>query len=198
LHDAAVCGLPPEYCAFGPSYARCVPWLKVNFPSVLSAEERGDDEASDDENADAEDASTGAGGAEASASASAAAAEADAAAAAAAAHEATGMAKKVVKKGGKEPKVLVQAKQVKGRKKWLTLVAGAEDFGVKLKDIKKSLSGKFAASASITENAKGTKMVQVGGEVAEEVALFMHSEYGIPLARVFVVSGKKVIPATSL
>jgi hypothetical protein len=29
-----VCGLPPEYCEFGPDFEKCKPWIQANCPSV--------------------------------------------------------------------------------------------------------------------------------------------------------------------
>lgn len=29
-----VCGLPPEYCEFGPNFEKCKPWLRENFPDL--------------------------------------------------------------------------------------------------------------------------------------------------------------------
>ncbi|KAA0166493.1 hypothetical protein FNF28_03134 [Cafeteria roenbergensis] len=179
-----VCGMPTEYCEYGSTIDRCEAWRKANCPTeggAAAAAASGAGDADDEE-----------GGAEADEEADAKA-EAEASEAAAAGATGKGAKKKVG-----EAKVVIQSKQVKGRKKWLTMVVGVELFDVKLKDLKKSLSSKFAASASITENAKGTKMVQVGGEVAEEAALFIVQEYGIPATRVFVLQGKKAVSAAKL
>jgi density-regulated protein len=29
-----VCGLPPEYCEYGPDFEKCKPWLKKNCPDL--------------------------------------------------------------------------------------------------------------------------------------------------------------------
>jgi len=29
-----VCGLPPEYCEYGTSFDKCIPWLKQNVPDI--------------------------------------------------------------------------------------------------------------------------------------------------------------------
>ncbi|KAL6496524.1 hypothetical protein OROGR_029782 [Orobanche gracilis] len=29
-----VCGLPPEYCEFGPDFEKCKPWLVQNAPDI--------------------------------------------------------------------------------------------------------------------------------------------------------------------
>lgn len=33
-----VCGLPAEYCEFGPDFERCKPWLRANAPGVYPDE----------------------------------------------------------------------------------------------------------------------------------------------------------------
>eukprot|EP00500_Bicosoecida_sp_ms1_P013541 CAMPEP_0203825562 /NCGR_PEP_ID=MMETSP0115-20131106/54530_1 /ASSEMBLY_ACC=CAM_ASM_000227 /TAXON_ID=33651 /ORGANISM="Bicosoecid sp, Strain ms1" /LENGTH=86 /DNA_ID=CAMNT_0050734607 /DNA_START=96 /DNA_END=352 /DNA_ORIENTATION=+ len=39
-----VCGLPPEYCKYGPKFKKCIPWLKANAPGLYPelADEEGD------------------------------------------------------------------------------------------------------------------------------------------------------------
>lgn len=29
-----VCGLPPEYCEFGPDFNKCKPWIAANCPEI--------------------------------------------------------------------------------------------------------------------------------------------------------------------
>lgn len=36
-----ICGLPPEYCSYGPSFDKCKPWLAANFPELLENIESG-------------------------------------------------------------------------------------------------------------------------------------------------------------
>jgi hypothetical protein len=33
-----VCGLPAEYCEFGPDFERCKPWLRAHAPGVYPDE----------------------------------------------------------------------------------------------------------------------------------------------------------------
>jgi hypothetical protein len=39
LSEITVCGLPAEYCEFGPSFEKCKPWLAKNAPQFLPATE---------------------------------------------------------------------------------------------------------------------------------------------------------------
>jgi len=32
-----VCGLPPEYCEFGPEFEKCKPWIQTHCPEVYPA-----------------------------------------------------------------------------------------------------------------------------------------------------------------
>lgn len=32
----AICGAPPEYCEYGATYDRCLPWILEHCPEVLS------------------------------------------------------------------------------------------------------------------------------------------------------------------
>jgi len=29
-----ICGLPPEYCEYGPTFEKCIPWLKENISDI--------------------------------------------------------------------------------------------------------------------------------------------------------------------
>lgn len=45
------CGMPPEYCSFGPDFeTHCVPWLKKNVPDVFDELYGSNDAADDDGN----------------------------------------------------------------------------------------------------------------------------------------------------
>ena len=34
--DNVVCGLPMEYCEYGPSFTKCKTWIKQNHPKVFT------------------------------------------------------------------------------------------------------------------------------------------------------------------
>jgi density-regulated protein len=154
---SAVCGMPPEYCEYGPDFARCKVWHRENLTAEAGEGASGSGEGAEE-------------------------------AAPVAAPKSKG-------KPAAEPKVIIQSKDAAKRGKHITIVAGLDSFGVKLKDAKRDLASRFAASASITENAKGTKMLQVGGEVDAQAAQYVIEEYGIDVSKVFVVRGGKAIPA---
>mmetsp|Transcript_11279 Transcript_11279/g.12880 ORF Transcript_11279/g.12880 Transcript_11279/m.12880 type:complete len:232 (+) Transcript_11279:104-799(+) len=38
------CGLPPEYCEYGPNFANCIPWLRENYPQFAPQGQGGEEE----------------------------------------------------------------------------------------------------------------------------------------------------------
>ena len=124
-----VCGLPAEYCEFGPDFERCKPWLRAHAPGVYtddllapSSSAGGGDKDVDKVGErlqgvgiSAADGSTSAGGASASKP-----------------EDVKRLPGGKIKK--KEKKEVVIEKIVRNKRKCVTVVKGLELFGVKLSD----------------------------------------------------------------
>ena len=39
LGNVTVCGLPPEYCQYGPKFQQCLPWLREHHPEILEQDD---------------------------------------------------------------------------------------------------------------------------------------------------------------
>ena len=74
------------------------------------------------------------------------------------------------------PTVLVSMKK-RTKRKYIVTITGLEKFGVKLKDAAKSLSKKFACSASVSKNAMGGKEVVMQGNVSYDITDVLCDKY---------------------
>lgn len=160
----AVCGLPPEYCQWGEDFERCKPWLRENcpelYPEVFGSEV---DEVTDGvEGLAVGEASSGAG------SKSGGSGE-----------KKTKKAKKSGKKGKGEPKVLISRKD-RNKRKYVTIVAGLEDFpGIKMKQASKALGKKFSCGASVSNTATGGKEIDIQGDVQYDLPAILVEKFDV-------------------
>ncbi|KAL8102579.1 hypothetical protein AgCh_027192 [Apium graveolens] len=150
-----VCGLPAEYCEFGPDFEKCKPWLIRNAPDIYP------DLIKDVK--DAESVTEQLQGASISDKASV-----------------PGSSKpEEVKRlpGGKikkkeKPEVIIE-KVTRNRRKSITTVKGLELFGVKLSDASKKLGKKFATGASVVKGPTEKEQIDVQGDISFDVVDFI-------------------------
>eukprot|EP00525_Craspedostauros_australis_P010117 CAMPEP_0198122568 /NCGR_PEP_ID=MMETSP1442-20131203/35219_1 /TAXON_ID= /ORGANISM="Craspedostauros australis, Strain CCMP3328" /LENGTH=248 /DNA_ID=CAMNT_0043781627 /DNA_START=65 /DNA_END=811 /DNA_ORIENTATION=+ len=90
------------------------------------------------------------------------------------------------KKGGVvETRVVIQ-KIARQKKRVTTVVVGMETIpGLKLKDVSKAFSKRFAGSSSVKDGPKG-KEIMLQGDHMEEVAEMIVTKYGAPASAVFL------------
>nr|CAB3475890.1 unnamed protein product [Digitaria exilis] len=135
-----VCGLPAEYCEFGPDFERCKPWLRAHAPGVYpeeliaSSSSGGGGDKDVDKGVGISDGSSSSAAGDASASKP---------------EEVKRLPGGKVKK--KEKQEVVIEKIVRNKRKCVTVVKGLELFGVKLSDASKKLGKKFATGASVVK-----------------------------------------------
>mmetsp|Transcript_23311 Transcript_23311/g.69806 ORF Transcript_23311/g.69806 Transcript_23311/m.69806 type:complete len:270 (+) Transcript_23311:159-968(+) len=141
-----VCGLPPEYCEFGPQdYAKCAAWIEANCPHLLKKGVEQDE-------------------------------------------------KKRRKRGGgiirkkevaEDKQRVTMCKEVRSKKKAVTVVEGLETLGVKLKDAAKLFGKKFAASSSVKEKDTGGLEIVIQGDVIYDLPDLLVKAYKIPKSKMF-------------
>jgi density-regulated protein DRP1 len=84
-----------------------------------------------------------------------------------------------------ETRVLIQTQKVK-KKKAMTIIHGMDTVeGVKLKDISKVFSKKFAGSSSVKDGPKGKEII-IQGDHKEDVAAMIVHELKVPGSAVFL------------
>ncbi|URD86274.1 eukaryotic initiation factor [Musa troglodytarum] len=163
-----VCGLPAEYCEFGPDFEKCKPWLRCHapdlYPDLLNEENRADaDEATQKLQAVAISGSgDGRGDASAAASGSASAPKQE---------EVKRLPGGKIKK--KEKQEVVIEKIVRNKRKCVTVVKGLDLFGIKLSDASKKLGKKFATGASVVKGPTEKEQIDVQGDIAYDIVEFI-------------------------
>jgi len=201
------CGLPPEYCEFGPRFAQCRLLLEANHPDLLAlalqhmkikggeTPAQSNAEASKEEGKEEEKKSEGAEGDAAKASGSSSSSssgggDADDEFLAAAAP--VKPAKKSSSSSG--PSILLSLTS-RNRRKFITTVKGFDSFGLSLKDVSKSLAKKFACSASVVKASNGEQEIAIQGDVMMDIPHYIAEEYEhIDPKSIYIVDkgGKKV------
>lgn len=84
-----------------------------------------------------------------------------------------------------ETKVIIQTQKVK-KKKAMTIIAGMETVeGVKLKDVSKAFSKRFAGSSSVKDGPSGKEII-IQGDHKEDVAAMIVNEFKVPGSSVFL------------
>ena len=164
--------MPPEYCEFGPSPAKCF----AEHPELHEGEEAPAPSAKEVRKAAAE---------KEAAEASAAAAAADGAAPAAAAAAAPAKGRK------KQSREVVMTVVQRNKRKSITTVAGLDLFDVSLPEVSKLFSKRFACGSTVTKNASLKDVVEVQGDVPAEIAEILVQKYSVPQELIFVVRGKE-------
>ena len=90
--------------------------------------------------------------------------------------------KKVV---AEDKQKVVMFKEVRSKKKAVTVVVGLETLGVKLKDAAKTFGKKFAASSSVKETPPGTQEIVIQGDVLYDLPELLAKEFKIPRKKMF-------------
>ncbi|KAF3326875.1 translation machinery-associated protein 22 [Carex littledalei] len=179
-----VCGLPAEYCEFGPDFEKCKPWLRDHapdlYPDLFAGGEGKEVEKTAEKLQGVGISSKGNTGGEASAS-----------------------KQEEVKRlpGGKikkkeRPEVVIE-KIVRNKRKCVTVVKGLELFGVKLSDASKKLGKKFATGASVVKGPTDKEQIDVQGDISYDVVEFITDTWpDVPESAIFFIEdGKKVAAA---
>lgn len=85
-----------------------------------------------------------------------------------------------------ETRVIIQ-KTVRNKKKAITIINGMDTVpGLKLKDVSKAFSKRFAGSSSVKDTAKGGKEIIIQGDHMEDVAEMIVSTFKVPGSSVFL------------
>lgn len=176
-----VCGLPPEYCEFGPEFEKCKPWLIQNAPDLYpdllkAANATGADKVADQLQ------STGISSTDAAAGGSSEPKQ----------EEVKRLPGGKIKK--KEKKEVVIEKVVRNKRKCITTVKGLELFGVKLSDASKKLGKKFATGASVVKGPTDKEQIDVQGDISYDIVEFITETWPdvLETAIFFIEDGKKV------
>eukprot|EP00937_MAST-01D_sp_MAST-1D-sp2_P001581 g1581.t1 len=98
------------------------------------------------------------------------------------------------KKKGKKAEVtggdVVMEKVTRSRRKCWTVVTGVENYGIKLKDVSKAISKKFATSSSVSKTASGGQEIAVQGDITAQLPPLLRDEFGVPSDKIFFADGK--------
>nr|POF12872.1 translation machinery-associated protein 22 [Quercus suber] len=167
-----VCSLPPEYCEYGGTTKKCSDWLLENHPSLHARLYSAD--------------SAAAGLSELSVDAQKRA-EKDAQKKAAKAEAAE--ARESEKRASS--KVIIKRVE-RNKRKYVTEVAGLEQFGLDLKKVAKEFGKKFATGSSVTKTASGGEEITVQGDVSEDISEYLQEHYEqIPEDNIELIEDKK-------
>jgi len=167
-----VCGMPPEYCEFGPTPSKCF----SEHPELHEGVEPPEPSAKEAKKAAAEEAE-----AKAAEEAKARAVEGG---------EAAAPPPTEKKKKEKEKEITMTVAQ-RSKRKFITTIVGLDLFDVKLAEISKLFSKRFACGSTVAKNASMKDVVEVQGDVCTEVAEILVSKYNIPAGSIFIVHGKE-------
>eukprot|EP01112_Ceratiomyxa_fruticulosa_P008532 TRINITY_DN2212_c0_g1_i2.p1 TRINITY_DN2212_c0_g1~~TRINITY_DN2212_c0_g1_i2.p1 ORF type:complete len:188 (-),score=51.49 TRINITY_DN2212_c0_g1_i2:69-632(-) len=175
-----VCGLPVEYCEFGPSPPKCKEWALETLPREFIPKEYLVDEVEKK----VEGLSIGDGKAGPSSSSST---------------TTTSSSEEPVKilPGGKvkkkDPLVVQICTSARNKRKFVTTVSGLEKFGIKLPDAAKLFGKKFACGASVVKDPTEKEEIDIQGDVADDLYDFIIEKYGdiIPEDSIQLIEEKK-------
>lgn len=93
-----------------------------------------------------------------------------------------------------DTRVVIQ-KISRNRKKATTVVVGMDTVpDVKLKDVSKAFSKRFAGSSSVKDGAKGRKDIIVQGDHMDDVAEMLVNKFGVPGEAVFLDIDGEFVP----
>ena len=85
---------------------------------------------------------------------------------------------------------VVITKEMRMKRKAVTVVLGLETFNVKLKDAAKAFGKKFACSSSVKETATGGQEIVIQGDVVYDLPDFIKGEFKVPGSKITVKEGK--------
>jgi density-regulated protein DRP1 len=95
---------------------------------------------------------------------------------------------------GASMRVVVQ-KVSQRKKRHLTIITGMDSVpGIKLKDVSKAFSKKFAGSSSVKDNAKGDKEIIIQGDHMYDVAEMIVDTFKVPESSVFLDMDGDIVP----
>jgi len=229
-----VCGLPPEYCEYGTSFDKCIPWLQQNIPDIEKIYPQLKDESKPTVHKESKSSSTtttttttttnskpatkrkpaaGKEGSEdeddgSSASDEESWPENEEKAGPSEKKEGDGTKTVTTKKGKqqvegdvkvlpggklkkKDPMTVTVARVQRNKRKYVTVVRGLENFGVKLGDASKAFSKKFSCGASVVKGSMGNDEIDVQGDVSDDLASFLESQFKVPFDVIVFDEGKK-------
>lgn len=172
-----VCGLPAEYCEFGPEFERCKPWLIQNAPDLYPdlPKEVGAKDA-DNVSDQLKATSISAGGSSTKP------------------EEIKRLPGGKVKK--KERQEVIIEKLVRNKRKCITTVKGLDHFGVKLSEASKKLGKKFATGASVVKGPTEKEHIDVQGDIAYDVVQFITDTWpDVPETAIYFIEDGRKVPA---
>ncbi|XP_074565457.1 translation machinery-associated protein 22 [Curcuma longa] len=184
-----VCGLPAEYCEFGPDFEKCKPWLRTHAPDLYPdlLKETDADKAAQQMKSVAISGSADAGGDVGGAPSGSASASKQ--------EEVKRLPGGKIKK--KEKQEVIIEKIVRNKRKCVTVVKGLDLFGVKLSDASKKLGKKFATGASVVKGSTEKEQIDVQGDIAYDIVEFITETWpDVPETAIFFIEdGRKVAAA---
>ncbi|XP_057506677.1 translation machinery-associated protein 22-like [Actinidia eriantha] len=178
-----VCGLPAEYCEFGPDFEKCKPWLVQNapdlYPDLLKDANANDaDKVSDQLQSTSIAVGTASSGGSSTSKP----------------EEVKRLPGGKIKK--KERQEVIIEKVVRNKRKSITTVKGLELFGVKLSDASKKLGKKFATGASVVKGPTEKEQIDVQGDISYDIVEFITETWpDVPEAAIFFIEDGKKVPA---
>jgi density-regulated protein DRP1 len=99
------------------------------------------------------------------------------------------------KKGAvKEAQVVISVNK-RNKRKFLTVVAGLDAFGVKLADAAKACGKKFASGASVVKGTGTPDTVEIQGDHKESLAELVAGLFGVPKSVIYYLDDGKKEPA---
>ncbi|KAK9073704.1 hypothetical protein SSX86_006298 [Deinandra increscens subsp. villosa] len=177
-----ICGLPAEYCEFGPDFGKCKPWLIQNAPQlypdlIQDSNSKEVDRVSDQLQSSSITDGTGPSGSSVS-------------------------KQEPVKRlpGGKikkkEKLEVIIEKVTRNKRKSITTIKGLELFGIKLSDASKKLGKKFATGASVVKGPTEKDQVDVQGDIAYDIVEFITDTWpDVPETAIYFIEDGKKVPA---
>ncbi|GAB4834981.1 hypothetical protein Ancab_033248 [Ancistrocladus abbreviatus] len=174
----AVCGLPAEYCEFGPDFEKCKPWLIQNAPDLYPDLLTDADGKEADKVADQLQSTTISSGA-----------------------SSTSQPEDVKRLPGgkikkKEKQEVVIEKVVRNKRKCITTVKGLDLFGIKLGEAAKKLGKKFATGASVVKGPTDKEQIDVQGDIAYDIVEFITETWpDVSETAIFFIEDGRKVPA---
>ncbi|EQC28519.1 hypothetical protein SDRG_13847 [Saprolegnia diclina VS20] len=168
--------LPPDYCEYGPMFNECKPWLVEHCPNLfIQKYSRTISELVEVE-------------AQIAAGVEGITLEAEGS------KSVKKKKQKAAEEGKRGGKVFVERFQ-RQKKKFVTVIAGLDEYDLNLKDISKRMGKKFACSATVVKLDSGKSQVQLQGDVQHDLPIWLVEEFSIPEEAIFFLEKGKIDPA---
>jgi len=91
----------------------------------------------------------------------------------------------------KDPAVVTVARVQRNKRKYVTVVRGLENFGVKLGDASKAFAKKFSCGSSVVKGNTGSDEIDVQGDVSDDLPDFLESQFKIPIDSIAFEKSKR-------